>query len=439
MATSPLRVLIIDDEEADALLTGSLLDSIPDTAVDSEWVSTFHEGLTRLQEHHHDVCLMDYLMEAGTGLDLLRQARSLAVRTPVILLTGKGSREVDLEAMRAGAVDYLVKGEMDPESLERSVRYAVERHRTQEELRRSEERNRGMFDHLPLGLFRVGPGGEYLEANPALIRTLDFPDRHTLREVLAKNFFVAPRDRERFLHTLEDQGLVSGFETRVRSGNGRVVRLRITARVHRGPGGRPEYVEGSVEDRTGLRSAGEVEAEAACFRVLSEVTGSGVAVADPDGHLSTVNPALSDLLGEAPGALEGRGVWTLFHPSDQDRLARAFEELAAGGRDRASRRVRVVARDGSELERHAVLAALTGRGGSLQGILLSIDPPRPDDPSDGDESRGAGGRDGWDARGVDQPGGDYTHETDQPGDTYTRRSDDPGAGTDASPAAGETG
>jgi PAS domain S-box-containing protein len=373
MATSILRVLIIDDEESDALITRSLLETIPGAKVDTEWVSTFHDGLSRLQEHRHDVCLMDYMMGAETGVDLLRKARSLAVRTPVILLTGKGSREVDLEAMRSGAVDYLVKGEMEPEVLERAVRYAVERHRTQEELRRSEERNRGMFDHLPLGLFRVGPGGEYLEANPALIRTLDFPDRHTLREVLAKNFFVSPRDRERFLQTLEDQGLVNGFETRVQSGSGRVIRLRITARVHRGPGGKPEYVEGSVEDLTGLRSTGEVEEEAACFRVLSEVTRCGVAVADPDGHLRSVNPALASFVGEEPTALEGRGIWTLFHPADQDQLARAFEEVAAGGRDRAVRAVRLVSREGHEEEREAVLAALTGRGGSLQGLLLSLD------------------------------------------------------------------
>ena len=382
MNTTSLRVLIIDDEESDALLTRSLLDTIQGAVVDTEWVSTFHDGLTRLQEHHHDVCLMDYMMDAGTGLELLRKARSLAVRTPVILLTGKGSREVDLEAMRTGAVDYLVKGEMDPEALERAVRYAVERHRTQEELRRSEERNRGMFDHLPLGLFRVGPGGEYMEANPALIRTLDYPDRHTLREVLAKNFFVSPRDRERFLQTLEDQGLVAGFETRVQSGSGRVIRLRITARVHRGPGGRPEYVEGSVEDLTGLRSAGEVEGEAACFRVLAEVTRCGVAVADPDGHLRSVNPALAAFLGEDMSTLEGRGIWTLFHPSDQDQLARAFEEVAAGGRDRAVRTVRLVADNGTEEERRVVLAALTGRGGSLQGLLLSLDPLPAESPSE---------------------------------------------------------
>ncbi len=381
MSTSVLRVLIIDDEEGDALLTRSLLDTIPGTTVDTEWVSSFHDGLNRLQEHHHDVCLMDYMMDSGTGLELLRKARSLAVRTPVILLTGKGSREIDLEAMRTGAVDYLVKGEMDPESLERAVRYAVERHRTQEELRRSEERNRGMFDHLPLGLFRVGPGGEYMEANPALIRTLDYPDRHSLRELLAKNFFVSPRDRERFLQTLEDQGLVAGFETRVQSGSGRVIRLRITARVHRGPGGRPEYVEGSVEDLTGLRSAGEVESEAACFRVLTEVTRSGVAVADPDGHLRSVNPSLAEFLGEDMATLEGRGIWTLFHPSDQDQLARAFEEVAAGGRDRATRTVRLVSSDGREEERVAVLAALTGRGGSLQGLLLSLDPLPAESPS----------------------------------------------------------
>lgn len=102
-----------------------------------------------LAERRHDVCLLDYFLDRGTGVDLLEQARSQAIRTPIILLTGKGRRDVDLQAMKSGAADYLVKGTGDAEALERSLRYAVERHRAQKALRQSEERHRGMFDHPP--------------------------------------------------------------------------------------------------------------------------------------------------------------------------------------------------------------------------------------------------------------------------------------------------
>lgn len=373
MQPQTLRVLIVDDEESDALLFGTLLEKLPDASVELDRASTFDEGLARLGRGGYDVCLLDFQLGERTGVELLRQARALAIRTPVILLTGKGSREVDLQAMRSGAADYLDKSDVDPRKLERALRYAVERHRAQEELRRSEERHRGMFDHLPLGLFRVGPEGDYLEANPALIRILDHPDRNALREEWARNFFVAPRDRERLRTALEEQGALTGFETTVTTGVGRTIRLRLTARVHRGPGGQPEYVEGAVEDLTGARSTDELEAEADCFRMLAEVTPTAVARADAEGHLDWVNPAFRERLGGGSASVEGRGIWTLVHPGDQDRVASAVEEIASGTRDRAVRHVRLAADGAAEGSHRAVIAAITGKGRNLQGILFMLD------------------------------------------------------------------
>src|SRR4051812_3056008 len=79
--------------------------------------------------NQHDVCLVDYRLGAQNGIDLLRAALSRNCQAPIILLTGQGEREIDLEAMQAGASDYLVKGQLEADLLERSMRYAVERTR----------------------------------------------------------------------------------------------------------------------------------------------------------------------------------------------------------------------------------------------------------------------------------------------------------------------
>jgi PAS domain S-box-containing protein len=372
MTTATLRVLLIEDQEEDALMTRALLQNLPETRTDVEWAPTPDGGFDVLLERRHDVCLLDYHMGEETGLDVLTRARARAVRTPVILLTGKGSRSVDLEAMRAGAVDYLQKGAIDPEGLERALRYAVERHRAQEELRSSEERNRGMFDHLPLGLFRVSMEGEYLEANPALIRILENPDRATLGNRLARHCFVGARDHPRLLRALEEKGEVSGFESRVESGSGRTLRLRVSARVHRGSTGSAEYIEGTVEDLTGSASEHEMEEDAACFRTLSAITSTGLLRADPDGQIRWANEvALHQLGGDLPGLL-GSGLWTIVHPSDQDRVARAFEEIAGGSRDRCVREVRIIRDDGTDGTQTLTLAAVTGRGGSLESVLATL-------------------------------------------------------------------
>jgi signal transduction histidine kinase len=134
----PLRVLLIEDDEDDYVFARDLLAEIGDDRFELEWASTYERGLLRVLEDHFDVCLLDFRLGARTGLELLREARagegaSPGFITPIILMTGQGDQEIDLEAMRSGAADYLVKGEISAASLERSIRYAVQHRRMEEE------------------------------------------------------------------------------------------------------------------------------------------------------------------------------------------------------------------------------------------------------------------------------------------------------------------
>ncbi len=377
-----LKVLLVEDEEDSALLTRAILGSLPGAPVTCTWVSSVDEGIHELLKGVHDVCLLDYHLDGDAfGTELLRRARARAIHTPVILLTGKGSRSVDLEAMAAGAADYLQKGKLDPEMLERSLRYAVERHRALEALRRSEERNRDMFDHLPLGLFRVSMEGDYQEANPALIRILEQPDRAYLQDTLARNYFVAADDRGRFLSALGASDAITGFESRVLSGRGRPLLLRISARVHRGPAGEPEYVEGAVEDLTGASPAHRSDEDAASFRTLATSGELGIFRTDPEGQIRWVNEVAARLLETSPRALLGQGIWNVVHPAEQDRIARAFEELAAGTRDRSEREVRILGAGGVAPALRMTMTAVTGKAGSLQSILGTLWPAESRAPS----------------------------------------------------------
>jgi len=130
MQQSMVRVLLVDDDEDDYVMTKDLLSEIGGASrFDLEWVATYDEALRRMKEGRHDVCLLDYRLGGKTGLDLLREALESGYAAPMILLTGQGDREVDVEAMRAGATDYLVKGQVDAPLLERAIRYAIERNR----------------------------------------------------------------------------------------------------------------------------------------------------------------------------------------------------------------------------------------------------------------------------------------------------------------------
>lgn len=128
------RILLIEDDEDDFILARDLLREIFRSRLQLDWLSDWDEALEAIAGARHDVYIVDYRLGARNGVDLVREATSLGSRAPFILLTGQGSRSIDLEAMRVGATDYLVKGEITTPLLDRSIRYAIERHRAERRL-----------------------------------------------------------------------------------------------------------------------------------------------------------------------------------------------------------------------------------------------------------------------------------------------------------------
>jgi diguanylate cyclase (GGDEF)-like protein/PAS domain S-box-containing protein len=140
MMRESVAVLLVEDDEDDYILARDLLSESTRTQFNLNWVSTYEEAVSHLRRDAHDVYLIDYRLGDHDGLELLRKARELGCAKPMIVLTGMGTGDIDIEAMRAGAADYLVKGQLDTQVLERSIRYALEQNRTLRALRESEQR-----------------------------------------------------------------------------------------------------------------------------------------------------------------------------------------------------------------------------------------------------------------------------------------------------------
>ena len=150
----PLKVLLIEDDEDDFVLTRDLFSEFGSQRVHIDWMKTFSTGLEAMARNQHDVCLVDYRLGAQNGVELLRAALDRGCRAPVILLTGQGEHEIDLEAMKAGAADYLVKGRLDSGLLERSIRYAIERKRTTDHAAADQARLAAFGEDVGLSLAR---------------------------------------------------------------------------------------------------------------------------------------------------------------------------------------------------------------------------------------------------------------------------------------------
>ena len=137
MAVRRVRVLLVEDDEDDFLLTREWLEEIEGTEYALDWTADYDAGLAEIARRRHDVYLVDYRLAGSCGLDLVRVAVAAGCAAPLILLTGQGDRAVDVEAMALGAADFLIKGRIDAALLERSIRYAIERKRTEDSLRQA--------------------------------------------------------------------------------------------------------------------------------------------------------------------------------------------------------------------------------------------------------------------------------------------------------------
>lgn len=135
MNNSPIKVLLVDDDEDDYILTRDWFDEFQVADSELEWVSSYAKGREAIAQNRHDIYLVDYRLGEGDGLELLSEAIANGSTAPIILLTGKGDREIDIEAMKAGAADYLEKSQMTAPLLERSIRYAIERKQTEQKIR----------------------------------------------------------------------------------------------------------------------------------------------------------------------------------------------------------------------------------------------------------------------------------------------------------------
>ena len=122
-----IRVLVVDDDEDDFVLIRDLLDGAHGYAFDLAWVSSYELALASALAQEHDVYLLDYRLGSRNGLDLAREIVGRGVRAPIMLLTGFGSREIDLQAMDVGVAGYLDKSSLDGPALERLIRYSLER------------------------------------------------------------------------------------------------------------------------------------------------------------------------------------------------------------------------------------------------------------------------------------------------------------------------
>lgn len=131
-----IKILFIDREHGEYLLIADILTQVRHVEYQLTWCNQLEAALPKILSQDYDVVLLDYYWGGSSARDLLNAARVQACQTPIVVMTDEMETEVDREAIRAGASDYLIKGQIDCELLERTLRYAIERKLTEQHLAR---------------------------------------------------------------------------------------------------------------------------------------------------------------------------------------------------------------------------------------------------------------------------------------------------------------
>jgi two-component system cell cycle sensor histidine kinase/response regulator CckA len=200
----PLRLLIVDDAPEHARMVEEFIRA-GDAWADAEIrIAISHaDALGALTSQPFDVAFFDYWLGSSNGLTLLREIRQLGIHTPVVVLTSHGAEEVAVEAMKAGAADYLSKANLTIEALERAIRHALALHaeewqrwRAEAALRASEERFRALVENSSDALLLIDADGRITYLSPSSHRHLGWaPEQMVGRSIFD---FLHAEDRELF-------------------------------------------------------------------------------------------------------------------------------------------------------------------------------------------------------------------------------------------------
>jgi two-component system, sporulation sensor kinase E len=247
------RILIIDDDEDDFFITSEYIKEISDSRFTIDWCYNYKKAMEFIIGKNYDIYFVDYRLGAKTGVDLLKEALQHNCEEPIILLTGKGNKAIDIEAMRLGATDYLVKSELNSEKLERCIRYAIERSVHLKALRNNEQKFRNIFERSKDAIFIADKNLYFRDFNEMSYLLFGY-ERDELQAMCLYDLIPEEIDSRYIRNLLAGTGDLTDFEMELsmKSGERRNCILSLsTYKDHE----EKEYVQGIIHDITNMKKA----------------------------------------------------------------------------------------------------------------------------------------------------------------------------------------
>ncbi|HTF22114.1 MAG TPA: ATP-binding protein [Chryseolinea sp.] len=206
-----IKVLLVEDDEDDVVLAREYLSESEYYRFKVEWIANPQRAREKMLTERFDIFLIDYRLGSENGLDLIKFVQDKGVLVPCILLTGQGDIKVDLDASRYGAADYLVKTELSPSLLERSIRYALSQSSVIRELDEKEKKYRSLFERSIDPIFLANDKMRLIDVNTAFLSFFNIGREASVALEIC-DLFADPSDYEYCRNALKEAEQIKDFE-----------------------------------------------------------------------------------------------------------------------------------------------------------------------------------------------------------------------------------
>ena len=326
MSQERLKVLLIEHDPGFANRVGEMLGQAHDLSADVSSAENLSDGLNRIAGNTYDVVVLDVCVPDGAGLANVALIKAEAPNLPIIVAGEMDDEVVAVEAVHCGAQDYLVKGQLTPSWLERSIRYAIERHRLDLAILSAEAKYHSVFDHLVEGIFQTTPEGRYVMANVALARIYGYSSPEELMATvtdIGRRLYVQPGRREEFVRLMQEHDVITSFESEIFRKDGSTIWISENCRAVRHRDGRLLYFEGTVEDITVRRGAEKkLRDSETLYHSLVETLPQNIFRKDLQGSFTFCNQHFCKAIGKQLEEIIGKTDLDFFPPL----LAKKYQE-----------------------------------------------------------------------------------------------------------------
>jgi len=245
----PLRVLLIEDDPEDARRFEESLQQ-SDISFDLRRETSLTDGLDALDADVPDVLVVDPDLPDGSGIGPVKQCMAATRHTPIVVLTDRETIKVSIEALDAGATDYLPKEALFPALTVRTLRGAIRQKRMELEIRQRTEWIESITENAPNGIYRSTPEDGIVYANEAFVSLFGAERPEALHAMDPPALYADPDERARLSQIEREQGAISRVEVEFQRLDGSTFTGLLSSRVVRDDDGTVAYYDGTVVDIT---------------------------------------------------------------------------------------------------------------------------------------------------------------------------------------------